>query len=971
MKGKIKINIALILPIVLVLLGIVCFSLFSSFDRNTLIRTVNESLSFSKLRINRYEGFITNDRVKSLVRLIDKSVELGTVLKESSLSKAKVDSYLEEQRLSGCIVLDKDLNVVLKASANKDGKDYEQWKKFINAPYVSIIAEKTATTWSERVTIEGTDFDIAAVSRQDKTGIIFTWVQKETLADTNGELVLTGIFSDFPFKKNGIIVACRNNEIISTNSSFLKDKTIEECKKLYKGDFTSDKNGLIHLKAKGETWLGKRDTAEDYVLYMFFPSSQVFLTRNIEGIIYSLLSIIVYTLFILGLNISKRAGIQREQKRLRIINAIGHAYSSITLVDLAKQEIEIIKGSAHETLPSNRTNFIQEYQEEQIENYIAEPFKKAFLEYVDIKTVAQRLEGKESLSFTCQTAKGDWILSLIVPQKRDKKGNITAVLVAIRDVTAEKQREIEQDKALRNALSTAEHANKAKTVFLNNMSHDIRTPMNAIIGFTALAVTHIDNQKLVLDYLKKISVSGKHLLSLINDVLDMSRIESGKVQIFKEETHLPDILHDLRAIIQGNISSKQQDLYIDTQDIIHEDIITDKLRLTQVLLNIVGNSVKFTPVNGTINVRVIEKPCSKKGHAFYEFKIKDNGIGIDKEFQKHIFESFSRETSVTKSGIQGSGLGLAIAKNIVDMLGGSISIESEKGKGTQFTVLLECKLSGKVIKDEPIPELKGARALVVDDDTNTCISVCKMLRQIQMQADWTTSGKEAVLRAQEAFEQDEPFKAYIIDWLMPDMNGIETVRRIRHVIGNDTPIIILTAYDWADIEKEAREAGVTAFIEKPLFMSELRNVLVKQTVEEPTNEEENKTRHAGKKVLLVEDNELNREIACTLMQEAGLIVDSVEDGTDAVERMADATKNQYDIILMDIQMPKMDGYTATREIRTLQDSQKANIPIIAMTANAFEEDRKKALKAGMNGHIAKPISINMILETMDKIFNKE
>ncbi len=967
MKNKIKINISLILPFLLVFLGIVCFSLFTSFDRNSLIKYVNESLSFSKLRINRYESFITNDRVKSLVRLIDKSVELSMVLKETSLSKSKIDSYLDCQRLNGCLVLDKNLNVVLKASNDKTST--EQWNSFIHAPYISVITESKETTWAERVTIEGIEFDIAAVARQDKPGIIFTWAQKEYTPDTNGELVLEGLFTDFPFKKNGIVVACRNNEILSTNSSALKDKSFEECKKLYKGDFTPDKNGIVHLKTKGETWLGRRDTAEDYILYMFFPASQIYLTRNIVCIIYTLLSIVVYTLFILGLSISKKAGIEREQKRLRIINAIGHAYSSITLIDLAEQEIEIIKSSSCKNLVQKRIGFVKKEQEQQIEKIIAEPFRKAYKEYIDMSTVVERLEGKESLSFTCQTINGKWILSLIVPQKRDKDGKITAVLVGIRDVTAEKQKEIEQDKVLRTALSTAEHASKAKTIFLNNMSHDIRTPMNAIIGFTALAVTHIDNKELVHEYLKKISVSGKHLLSLINDVLDMSRIESGKVQIFKEETHLPDILHDLRSIIQGTISSKQQDLFIDTQDIIHEDIITDKLRLTQVLLNITGNAVKFTPVNGTINVRISEKPCSKKGYAFYEFKIKDNGIGIDKEFQKHIFEAFSRENSVTKNGIQGSGLGLAIAKNIVDMLGGSISIESEKGKGTQFTVLLECKLSGKTIKQEPIPELKGARALVVDDNTDTCMSVCKMLRQIQMQADWTTSGKEAVLRAQEAYEQNEPFKAYIIDWLMPDMNGIETVRRIRHVIGNDTPIIILTAYDWADIEKEAREAGVTAFIEKPLFMSELRNILVKQTVAEPLTGEDNKNRHAGKKVLLVEDNELNREIASTLMQEAGLIVDCVEDGTDAVERMADATKNQYDIILMDIQMPKMDGYTATREIRTLQDSQKANIPIIAMTANAFEEDRKKALKSGMNGHIAKPISIDMILEAMDRIFN--
>ncbi len=968
MKGKLKLNISLILPFVLVFLGEVCFFVFNRFDKNNLVETVNESISFSKLRINRYESFITNDRTKSLVRLIDKSVELAYVIKETSSSQSMVDSYIENQRLSGCLVFDKNLNVILESAADRTLD--EKWKAFVHESYVSVIAEKKETTWSKRVTIEGTDYDLAAVTSLDKPGIVFTWVQKQPAAEDNGDLVLAGLFTNFPFKKNGIIVARRGNSIISTNSPLLKDKTVEECKKLYKGSFSQDKHGLIKLKSNGKTWIGKKDIADDYVLYMFFPASHVYLTRNIVAIIYTLLSIIVYTVFILGLNISKKAGIEREQNRLRIINAIGQAYSSITLVDLKKQEIEIVKSSVYDLEQQSRIAFAREYQKQQVEQFIAEPFKKPYLDYIDMTTVASRLEKTPHLSFTCQTKKGSWQLTLIVPQKRDKKGNITAVLIAIRDVTQEKQKEIEQDKALRNALSTAEHANKAKTVFLNNMSHDIRTPMNAIIGFTSLAITHIDNKELVSEYLKKISVSSKHLLSLINDVLDMSRIESGKVQIFKEETHLPDILHDLRSIIQGNITSKQQDLFIDTQDILHEDIITDKLRLTQVLLNIVGNAVKFTPVNGTINVRIIEKPCSKQGYALYEFRIKDNGIGIDKEFQKHIFESFARESSVTQSGIQGSGLGLSIAKNIVDMLGGSINIESEKGRGTLFTVSLECKLSGKKQTQEEIPELKGSRALVVDDDTNSCMSVCKMLRQMQMQADWTTSGKEAVLRAKEATEQNTPFKAYIIDLFMPDMNGIETVRRIRHVIGNDTPIIILTAYDWADIESEAREAGVTAFIEKPLFMSELRNALVNQAIEKDTDgTEENKSRHAGKKVLLVEDNELNREIATTLMQEAGLIVDSVADGTDAVERMADANKNQYDIILMDIQMPKMDGYTATREIRTLQDNQKANIPIIAMTANAFEEDRQKAIKAGMNGHIAKPISINMILETMDKIFN--
>ena len=549
-----------------------------------------------------------------------------------------------------------------------------------------------------------------------------------------------------------------------------------------------------------------------------------------------------------------------------------------------------------------------------------------------------------------------------------------AVLLANRDITGEKKKELEQEKELRNALVVAEHANKAKTRFLNSISHDIRTPMNAVIGYTALAISHIDNKNMVMEYLKKIHISSQHLLSLINDVLDMSRIESGIVKLEEVNVHLPDIFHDLSAIIQGNIAAKQQDLYIDTQNVVHEDIITDKLRLNQVLLNIISNAIKFTPVGGMINIRVSEYPSSREGYAKYSFSVRDNGIGMSKEFQKHVFDAFTREQTVTKSGIQGTGLGLAISKNIIHMMGGNITVHSETGKGSEFIVTIECKVSDKTEKYVPIPEFQGARALVVDDDADTCMSVCKMLRNIEMIADWTTSGKEAVLRAKEAYEMKKEFNAYIIDWQMPDMNGIETVRRIRKVIGNGTPIIILTAYDWTDIVEEAKEAGVTAFISKPLFLSELRAVLTEQTVGSKAKSEpevKTKHKHVGKKILLVEDNELNREIATALLEDAGFIVDSVEDGTDAVERMNEADESMYDLILMDIQMPKMDGYTATREIRTLRNNKKANIPIVAMTANAFEEDKQKAFKAGMNAHIAKPINMNVILYTLDQIFDNE
>ena len=509
-------------------------------------------------------------------------------------------------------------------------------------------------------------------------------------------------------------------------------------------------------------------------------------------------------------------------------------------------------------------------------------------------------------------------------------------------------------------------ANRAKREFLFNMSHDIRTPMNAIIGFTSLAATHIDNKEQVLDYLKKISTSSQHLLSLINDVLDMSRIESGKVKIEEKAVHLPDLVHDVRSIIQPNVSAKRLSLFIDTMDVENEDIITDPLRLNQILLNILSNAVKFTPTGGMISIRIAQKNGAPKGRGCYEFRIKDNGIGMSEEFQKHIFEAFSREESSTVSGIQGTGLGMSITKNIVDLMGGTIAIESEPGKGSEFIVDLCFALSGQKVEPKPLPQLEGLRALVADDDTDTCLSVSTMLSKIGMRPEWTISGREAVIRTRYAMEQGDEFSVYIIDWLIPDMNGIEVVRQIRKVIGKNCPIIILTAYDWADIEEEARAAGVTAFCEKPLFLSELRKVLAEPFCAEPVPElsQPNAADLKGKKLLLVEDNALNRELAQEILKEAGFAVDTAEDGEIAVRKMKQAVPGQYDLILMDIQMPKMDGYEATRQIRALPDAAKADIPIFAMTANAFEEDRQNALKAGMNGHIAKPLDIPHLLQVL-------
>ena len=530
----------------------------------------------------------------------------------------------------------------------------------------------------------------------------------------------------------------------------------------------------------------------------------------------------------------------------------------------------------------------------------------------------------------------------------------------------------EQNRKLEIALQHEGAANRAKREFLFNMSHDIRTPMNAIIGFTSLAATHIDNREQVLDYLKKISTSSQHLLSLINDVLDMSRIESGKVKIEEKAVHLPDLVHDVRSIIQPNVAAKRLSLFIDTMDIEDEDIITDPLRLNQILLNILSNAIKFTPTGGMISIRIAQKNGAPKGCVCYEFRIKDNGIGMSEEFQKHIFEEFSREESSTVSGIQGTGLGMSITKNIVDLMGGTIALTSEPGKGTEFIVTLCFTRSGQKAEPKQLPQLEGLRALVADDDTNTCLNVSTMLSKIGMRPEWTISGKEAVIRTKYAVEQGDAFSVYIIDWLIPDMNGIEIVRQIRKVIGNRCPIIILTAYDWADIEDEARAAGVTAFCEKPLFLSELRRVLAEPFRAEPASEPTQPTAAdlKGKKLLLVEDNELNREIALEILKEAGFVVDTAEDGAVAVQKIKQAAPGQYDLILMDIQMPNLDGYEATRQIRALPDAEKANIPIFAMTANAFEEDRQNALEAGMNGHIAKPLDVPHLLRVLADALKK-
>ncbi|MDE7047473.1 MAG: response regulator, partial [Lachnospiraceae bacterium] len=427
-------------------------------------------------------------------------------------------------------------------------------------------------------------------------------------------------------------------------------------------------------------------------------------------------------------------------------------------------------------------------------------------------------------------------------------------------------------------------------------------------------------------------------------------------------------------IIQPQLKAKQLEMIIDTFEVVNEDVIADPQKLNQIFINLMGNAVKYTPAGGTVSFRIMQHATFKHGWGEYVFVIKDNGIGMSQEFVEHIFEPFERESTATRSGIQGAGLGMAITKNIVDMMGGEITVESEAGKGSTFRVKLSLQLQDTEKNAAQIKELEGLRALVVDDDFNICNSVSKMLKSIGLRSEWTTSGREAAYRAKSACEDGDPYHTFIIDWQMPETSGIETARKIRSAVGNEAPIIILTAYDWTDIEEEAKEAGVTGFCAKPLFMSDLKAALLAANnlgdaahshMEAFWTQDD----YNGKRLLLVEDVELNREIAEVILGEAGFLIESAPDGTDAVSMVEKSPEGYYDAVLMDVQMPIMNGYEATKAIRALNRQDIKNLPIIAMTANAMDEDKEAALKSGMNAHVSKPLDIEVLMKVLKQFIH--
>ncbi len=548
-----------------------------------------------------------------------------------------------------------------------------------------------------------------------------------------------------------------------------------------------------------------------------------------------------------------------------------------------------------------------------------------------------------------------------------------AVLVVIFVIYYRSSRK--QMKLLEAARLEAEQANRAKSEFLSNMSHDIRTPMNAIVGMTAIAMSNIDNRAQVESCLEKISVSNRHLLGLINDVLDMSKIESGKMTLSMSDVSLREVMDGIVSIVQPQVKNKRQKFNVSIENIEHESVYCDSVRLNQVILNLISNAVKFTPDEGNIEVRLYEEK-SPKGENFarYHLEVRDNGIGMTEEFQKTVFDAFAREDTKRVHKTEGTGLGMAITKYIVDAMKGEIRVESKQGKGTCFYVTLDLEIAEEREEDMILPNW---HMLVVDDDELICKSASDALEKIGINAEWTLDGESAIKQIED-YHDINPYHIILLDWKLPGIDGIETARRIREKLGNDIPIMLISAYDWSDIEKDAREAGISGFIAKPLFKSTLYYGLKKYasggetpsvddtiTAERPDDTES----FDNVRILLAEDNDLNSEIANELLSDLGLVIDNAKNGRICKEMFENSEIGYYKAILMDIRMPEMSGYEAAEAIRQT-NRPDSNIPIIAMTADAFSEDVKKCLDAGMNAHTSKPIDVKEVAKLLKKFINQ-
>jgi signal transduction histidine kinase/DNA-binding response OmpR family regulator len=785
----------------------------------------------------------------------------------------------------------------------------------------------------------------------------------------------------FLCNRDGIIIACGDN-IHSSMSLFDED--------IFHAPLNTDveaslKSALLANSEYEFQYEGTKGTGNAYVTpltqsdWLFiqtFPSqvtSQFVSDANTAGVILLAelvgISVVCFVIVQIANSIQKKRLIAENKEKSYVVNGITQLFGSFVLVDLEKESYQYLANS------KPRQNLIAlsgpyEPWRKYVSDLLYKEEERTQL-YALLGLNKLRSQLNEETPYLCfehqiQADEETWdSLNMICLERVD--GLPTKILFTYQDVTRVKKRELQSYKALQEAYQAVDSANQAKSSFLSNMSHDIRTPMNAIMGMTAIAAMHINNPDRVKDCLNKITLSSQHLLSLINEVLDMSKIESGKMIFAEEEFSLSDVVERTISIFLPQTEANKQNFRVNIANIVHEEVIGDSMRLQQIFVNILGNSVKFTPEGGDITVTIYEKPSGMNGCGRYEFIFEDTGIGMESDFLDHLFEPFSRATDSRISKIEGTGLGMPIVKNIVALMNGEIEVESKLNEGTKFTVTVYLKLNHS--KHDDVSGLKDLTVLVADDDRFSCESACSILDEIGMVSDWVLTGDEAIAKIGKAHEDCKDYAAVILDWKMPDKDGIQTAREIRKLVGDDVPIIILSAFDYSSIEQEAREAGINAFIAKPLFRSRLVYVMKSLMLEKPEETSDMDILHSkdysGKRVLLVEDNEINMEIAVELLGQTGISVDTAENGQVALTRVTQTPPGYYDLIFMDIQMPVMNGYEATAAIRASGREDLKTIPIVAMSADVFMDDVKHAQDSGMNGHVGKPVKIEALVNTLE------
>lgn len=814
--------LSLLAGLVLVLLG---YSAHTALDKADVRRVAQQTLSSVSGRLQRYENYMANEKSKSLIRLLDKANELSRCLAQETADRSGfLADYVHQQRLTGVILLDGQVH--METRFPEDPILISSLDQSIVRTQVETVAQYPKKTYLTRLTTSGGTFDFAAVARQDGPGAVVAYVRKETDEFSEDDISLDTMFEGDNYNLEGVVVVSNGTSILASNVSDLQGTPSDQFLAYFDHQLTPDRSGLIHLSYQGKDWYGARTSSGSYRLYAFFPASAVFATRT-GALGYTLAAyILLLTVFTVLRHRSSRATLRQLEKQYRIISAVSSIYSSCFLFSLDGQSVEVIRAQEDMRPQLDQLTRPQQVVDLLVQKHVTPAYRQSFRAFTDLSSVERRLTGASSLSCPFEDLSGRWMSAVLIPQEYDDGGGIQSVLLLLRDTSAEKRRELDYQEQLRQAAQQAERANLAKTDFLRRMSHDVRTPINGIRGMVAISRHYAGDETKQEECRENILSASGFLLDLVNDVLDMNKLESGSVQLEERPFSLSEVIDSVLSIVQVRAGERGVALHREVMDVVHDRLIGSPLHLRQILLNISSNAVKYNHPGGSVAISCRELPPADpavRGPVTFTFTCADTGVGMSQEFQTRAFEPFAQEDTTVHSTYSGTGLGLPIAKELVEHIGGSISFVSQQGKGTTFTIVL-------------------------------------------------------------------PF--------LPDPDS----------------------------------AAPAA----PVPVEELPSI-------------------AGARVLLAEDNDMNREITRFVLEKQGVQVVEALDGRQAVEAFAQSAPGSFDVVLMDVMMPVMDGLEATRRIRSMDRPDAKTVPIFALTANAFVDDQVRSRKAGMNEHLPKPL----------------